>query len=151
MLNNERFSERLRGLRKKAGLNQTELAELIGVSTITVCRWETEARAPRMGDIAKLASALHVSEAELLNGPERREFEVQILMGVKTVGNMAGVEVRENSFIYGVQDDKPLIHLAGKVLIGTPEERETAKEMLLKRFDEACWMYDHQGAIPATA
>ena len=91
-----------------------------------------------------------MTEAELLNGPERREFEVQILMGVKTVGNMAGVEVRENSFIYGVQDDKPLIHLAGKVLIGTPEEREEAKALLLKRFDEACWMYDHQGTTPAT-
>ena len=141
----------MKELRQKAGLTQAELAERVGIGMNTIARYERGEMAPSIQIAHGIAEVLGVSEAELLNGPERHEFEVQILMGVKTVGHMAGVEVRENSFIYGVQDDKPLIHLAGKVLIGTPEERQTAKEMLLKRFDEACWMYDHQGAIPATA
>ena len=29
-------------------------------------------------------------------------------------------------------------------VIGTPEEREAAKALLLQKFDRACWMFDHR-------
>ncbi len=65
-------------------------------------------------------------------------------MGVKALTGISGLEITDNTFLYGVEDNKPQIHLAGKVLIGTPEERAKAREILLKKFDEACWMFDHK-------
>ena len=61
------FPERLKALRKKAGLTQTKLGELIGVSLLTVFRWENGERSPRMDNIKKIAEVLHVSDAELLS------------------------------------------------------------------------------------
>ena len=72
-------------------------------------------------------------------------------MGVKSLVGLSGVEVTDNTFLYGVEDNKPQIHLAGKVLIGTPEERAKAREILLKKFDEACWMFDHKDDAAAAA
>ena len=105
-----------------------------------------------MDILSPLASALYITEEELLNGPNNeREFEVKILMGVKSLVGLSGVEVTDNTFLYGVEDNKPQIHLAGKVLIGTPEERAKAREILLKKFDEACWMFDHKDDAAAAA
>ena len=65
--NTEAFHLKLRELRKKAGLNQTQLAEKIGVSLLTLFRWEKGERQPRVEDIRKLANALNVSENDLLS------------------------------------------------------------------------------------
>ena len=49
-----------------------KLAELVEVSLKTVQRWENGERQPRIEEVLKLSQALHVSEAELLNGiPEQ--------------------------------------------------------------------------------
>jgi len=66
----ETFSQRLKRLRKIARLTQEELAEKIKVSIMTVRRWEWNERQPRMEEIQKLCEVLHVSESELLNGPQ---------------------------------------------------------------------------------
>ena len=79
----------------------------------------------------------------------KQEFEVKIVMGVKSLTGLAGVEVASNSFIYGVDDSEPQIVLAGKVLIGTPEERETALAEIIRKFKAACWMFDHKAAAEA--
>ncbi len=70
-MNVNNFSQRLKTLRKKAGLTQEKLAELTNVHEITVRRWESEERQPRMDEIKKLANALNVTEDELLNGNEK--------------------------------------------------------------------------------
>ncbi len=79
MSDREEFARRLRGLRKNAGLNQSELAERAEVSTLTIYRWEAGKRSPRAEEIKRLASALHVSEAELLNGPVATEWRVEAI------------------------------------------------------------------------
>ena len=70
-------------------------------------------------------------------------------MGVKSLAGLAGVAVADNSFLYGVQDDEPQIHLAGKVRIDTPELREKARALILKKFDAACRMFDMKDKIEA--
>lgn len=144
MLGGGEIGERIRRLRKNAGLNQETLADYVGVHINTISRWENGIDIPKTLKLKKLAAALNVTEAELLNGPEPKEFEIKIVMGVKNLTGLAGMEVADNSFIYGVQDDKPQIHLAGKIMIGTPEEREKAKAMILEKFERACWMFDHR-------
>ena len=69
-MNNRDFAERLKELRKKAGLTQSELAETIRLSIKTVQRWEQNERQPRMDEIKKLAQALNVTDSELLNGKQ---------------------------------------------------------------------------------
>lgn len=85
----------------------------------------------------------------MLNSPERQEFEAKIVMGVKNLTGLAGVEILSNSFLYGVEDDVPQIHLAGKVRIDTPELRAKARELILKKFDAACRMFDLKNKIEA--
>ena len=72
-------------------------------------------------------------------------------MGVKSLTGLAGVEVASNSFIYGVDDSKPEIYMAGRVSIGTPEEREKALAEIIRKFKAACWMFDHKSAAEAEA
>ena len=86
-----------------------------------------------------------------MSGSDQQEFEVKIVMGVKSLTGLAGLEVMDNSFLYGVQDDEPQIHLAGKVRIDTPEMRAKARELILKKFDTACRMLDLKDKIEARA
>ena len=65
----ESFGEKLKALRKKAGLIQPELASLIGVHETTIRRWENQNDKPRFEDIKALAKALGVTENDLLNDP----------------------------------------------------------------------------------
>ena len=46
--------------RKIKGMNQGELADIIGVSLDTVSRWETGLREPRLPELKSLSSALGV-------------------------------------------------------------------------------------------
>jgi len=126
------------------GMTQEKLAELVDIHVNTLLRWEYGTREPKASEIQKLAKALGVTEAELLNGPANQELDVKILMGVKSLTGLAGIEVVNNSFIYGVQDDEPQIVLAGKVRIDTPEQRENALAEIISKFKKACWMYDHR-------
>ncbi len=65
------FCKKLKNLRKKAGLTQEKLAELVNVHEITIRRWELNERQPRMDELKKLAKALNVTEEELLNGDSK--------------------------------------------------------------------------------
>lgn len=53
-----RFAEILRRQRETRGLEQGELAELLGVTQQTVSKWETGVTVPRPARIAALARAL---------------------------------------------------------------------------------------------
>ena len=74
----QNFAQRLKGFRKRAGLTQEKLAELIKVSMMTVCRWEWGERVPRMDDIKKLCEVLHVSEADLMNEPAGEKIKLTL-------------------------------------------------------------------------
>ena len=134
----------IREWRKKRGLTQEQLAEMANIHVNTLLRWEYGTREPKASELQKLAKILNCTEAELLNGPAKQELEVKIMMGVKSLTGLAGIEVANNSFIYGVQDDEPQIVLAGKVRIDTPEERENALAEIISKFKKACWMFDHR-------
>ena len=131
-------------LRRKAGLTQAALAEKVGVGVNTIARYERGEMEPSLKIAHVIAEVLGCTESELLNGPAKKELDVKILMGVKSLTGLAGIEVANNSFIYGVQDDEPQIVLAGKVRIDTPEDRVKAREEILRKFDAACWMFDHR-------
>ncbi|WP_247930726.1 helix-turn-helix domain-containing protein [Streptococcus mitis] len=55
------FSERLKELRLKKGLTQTELGEKVGVKQSTFTNWEKGKREPSFENLIKLADLLEVS------------------------------------------------------------------------------------------
>jgi len=67
---------RIRAARKRAGLNQTALAERVGVSQPAVANWESGVHDPRRLVIAKIAAVLGVSADWLAGGarsPDERD------------------------------------------------------------------------------
>ena len=62
------IGERLRQLRERKALRQEDLAELAGVGKNTVNRIEKNRTEPHMTTVRKLAEALGVDPAELVEG-----------------------------------------------------------------------------------
>lgn len=60
------IGERIRALRRAAGMSQIELGERVGRDHKTIHRWETAATAPNLIDLLLLAAALDVPLAELV-------------------------------------------------------------------------------------
>lgn len=61
------FAEKLKSLRKQAGISQEQLAEKIGVSRQAVTKWETEAGIPDIENIKSISSLFDISIDELLS------------------------------------------------------------------------------------
>lgn len=78
--------------RKRVGLTQEKLADLVNVHLNTLSRWELGQREPRASEIAKLCEVLGVSEAELLRGPaeEKWVLEIKIADSKEEVIDMTG-------------------------------------------------------------
>lgn len=56
----------LRQYRQKKNLSQQALAKALGVSPITICRYECGAADPRLSMVGKIADYLGIPERELL-------------------------------------------------------------------------------------
>ena len=61
-------SATIKQLREQRNLTQSELGELIGVSSKTVSKWETAKGLPDVSLLQPLAQALNISLIELMNG-----------------------------------------------------------------------------------
>lgn len=55
------FSERLKDLRKQAGLTQVDVAEKLGISQPAYASWERGAKKPTQENLVKIAQILNVS------------------------------------------------------------------------------------------
>lgn len=62
----EKFSYRLTVLLDENNMSQTQLAKKIGTSNVTICRYLTSDRIPRLDVITKIASVFNVSLDYLL-------------------------------------------------------------------------------------
>ena len=61
------FSENSRLQRQKKNLSQEELGNLIGVSGVTIMRYEKGTREPKLETIKKIANALKIPVSDLIN------------------------------------------------------------------------------------
>jgi transcriptional regulator with XRE-family HTH domain len=62
------FAQNLRRRRERAGLSQEALADLCDLHRTEVSLLERAGREPRLGTIVKLARALEIRPADLLDG-----------------------------------------------------------------------------------
>lgn len=66
------IGQNIRRLRTRAGLNQLEFGELLGVSDKAVSTWENDIKIPRMGTIQKMAEHFHINKSDIIedNAPD---------------------------------------------------------------------------------
>ena len=74
-MNNSDPGKIMRRARKKQGLTQAELAEKAGVSTMTIRRYESGDRKPRLEEALKISRALGLALKDLFSGPRTRPDE----------------------------------------------------------------------------
>lgn len=112
------FAEKIRELRNKKGLSQTELGKAIGVSLRTVRNWELEGRYPKQRELyGKLAEvlecdinylmaedAIFVAKAEEDYGNQGRQGAQKIMAQVNSLfsgGSLAEEDM--DAFVLAVQ------------------------------------------------
>ena len=114
MSDTEGLSQRLKGLRKRNGLSQSGLAELTGVSFMTIRRWESGEVIPRISEIRQLCEVLGCTESELLNGQSPDEWELRILVNKKGVETV-DMTTSKSSAVLNMSDDTMAIMLSAGV------------------------------------
>ena len=67
------FAEKLRTIRKQAGMSQERLAEKLGVSRQAVTKWETGAGIPDLDNMMAVSSLFDISIDELLSNEKGRK------------------------------------------------------------------------------
>ena len=70
-------AERIKQLRKKKGISQSELAELIGVKNNTVSTWERGTRKPDFEALKLLSNYFEVSFEYILGSSDKEEARVK--------------------------------------------------------------------------
>ena len=108
--------EMLAYFRKKRGIEQARLAEKLDVHVITVSRWERGISEPRASEIAKLCEVLGVSEAELLRGPQSKEWRIEVVFRKEEDWEMNTVDMSAsapNLFLVQVGLEKIGLNLVG--------------------------------------
>lgn len=134
----ENFGARLKALRKKAGLTQSQLAEKIGVSLLTLFRWEKGERQPRVDEIKALAKALGVPENDLLNNssPDSSSGEWTIRINVADKFTMEVVDLKGNiqpvAQITATPDGLAFTIKAGWDMLGNKASLEKLFKRILK-------------------
>ena len=132
----DNFGERLKKLRKKAGLTQEELAEKAGVSNITISQWENGIYAPTMTRIKALAQALNVPESDLLNDPPPNSGEWVITLKTATKFEKEEIDLTGNvqpvTSILATPDGCVVTIQAGWDMLKTKKQLEQLFKRILK-------------------
>lgn len=70
------FSERLKKLRKDAGLTQVDVANKLGISQPAYASWERGVKKPTQDNLVKIAQVLNVSVDYLVGNSEEKTDEL---------------------------------------------------------------------------
>jgi len=95
----------IRYLRKKHKLNQTQLAEKMGVAQTTVSDWETGDNEPNFGTIIKLCDLFRVNPTEILGADFEKDYRIfdtaqaaiKYLLAQPQVSMMGGYDLEKMS------------------------------------------------------
>ncbi len=73
------FAEKLKNIRKQAGMSQEQLAEKLGVSRQAVTKWETDAGIPDIENIMAISALFSISIDELLSNEKIQKGQTDFL------------------------------------------------------------------------
>ena len=127
-------------IRQAKGLTQAELAEKVGVGVNTIARYERNEMTPSLTVGHAIAEVLGVSEAELLYGPQSKEWRIEVVFRREEDWEMHTVDMSAsapNLFLVQVGMEK-----IGLNLVGDPADEaeldglwDKAKPQILKMID----------------
>ena len=122
------FSEKIRLLRRKAGMTQKQVAEKIGVTYRTYQNYEAGASLPSGSVVSKLASALGVSADTLLRdgkapSPRTSDRKLNALLA-EMQALFSGGKLREEDKEYVLEALTEAYWLSKKSAPGTDEKEE---------------------------
>lgn len=113
------FSDRLKDLRRQAGLTQVDVAEKLGISQPAYASWERGVKKPTQENLVKIAQILNVSVDYLVGNSEERSDEldnIELLFRMNSKGLTDGekavfrkeliefMEERKKAFNIGKRD-----------------------------------------------
>ena len=73
------FAERIRLLREKHGLTQTDLANRLGISRSAVNSWEMSLSSPSVANIIEMSKLFHVSTDYILSASDKTLVDISNL------------------------------------------------------------------------
>ena len=127
-------------IRQAKGLTQAELAEKVGVGVNTIARYERNEMTPSLTVGHAIAEVLGVSEAELLYGPQSKEWRIEVVFRREEDWERHTVDMSAsapNLFLVQVGMEK-----IGLNLVGDPADEaeldglwDKAKPQILKMID----------------
>jgi len=107
----------LRAARNKLNLKQSEVADMVGITTQTYLKWENGHSEPKISQAGKLAKALNLTEKELCQG-EVNNIKMEPLEFVRRVGILMK-EVPHTELLIGmheyISDTEGFIEMLAKV------------------------------------
>ena len=134
-MSTELVSSRIKNKRKQCRMTQQELADKVGVSLMTVLRWEKGERTPNISIMPQLSEALNVSAGYLMgleDTPEPRAIqteqtpikenttrEKQVNMAAVTLENGKRAEAPATPEGYAFLEKLYLLSLSGKSAVAT--------------------------------
>jgi transcriptional regulator with XRE-family HTH domain len=107
------FPERLVLLRKRKGLTQQALAELVGVQLLQIHRYESGSSQPTLEVIRKLAIALSVTADELVFDKNERDPDEELKLQFEAISKF---DTEEKKIIKALLDGMIIKHEAKRWL-----------------------------------
>ncbi len=122
------FAEKLINARLALNLSQQELGSQVGVSSRTIYSYEQDGKYPRRNTLDKLAAALHVTAAYLMNEEEedtQKNIEQEIFLS----------KVRKDFGYKGAKDAEKFLQEASALFAGG-ELDEESKDLVFQSLTE---------------
>lgn len=120
-----KFSERLKELRRTRGTFQAKLAEYLGLSTVTLSQYENEVRYPDTETLIKIAKYFNVSTDYLTGLSDYENPQEQEKLNIR----LDEIDKQFNNL--NVCDKKSVIFILERIISSILNEDDSAKEVYI--------------------
>lgn len=136
------FAEKLKSIRKQAGMSQERLAEKLGVSRQAVTKWETDAGIPDIENIMAISTLFDISIDELLSNEKETKKPADYLYESVTEYDIDGPKRYDMKFggakqfiLSGYQGEKIRVRLVSNTLATIQNDFKVRIDDIKKRID----------------
>ncbi len=136
------FAEKLKSIRKQAGMSQEQLAEKLGVSRQAVTKWETDAGIPDIENIMAISALFDISLDELLSNESGAKKPTEYLFESVTEYDIDEPKRYDMKFggakhflLSGYEGEKIRVRLASNTLSTLQNDFKVKIDDIRKRID----------------
>ena len=136
------FAEKLKSIRKQAGMSQEQLAEKLGVSRQAVTKWETDAGIPDTPNIMAISALFDISIDDLLSNERGTKKPADYLYESITEYDIDGPKRYDMKFggakqfvLSGYEGEKIRVRLASNTLSALASDFKVKIDDIRKRID----------------